>query len=79
MRYVRMRSVHARARRDLLAVRSALDLFLGVMKHSETMRALSLFSGAGGLDLGFERAGFEHVASAAAPRTKTGGHGLPTP
>lgn len=27
------------------------------------MRALSLFSGAGGLDLGFERAGFEHVAS----------------
>ncbi len=26
-------------------------------------RALSLFSGGGGLDLGFERAGFEHVAS----------------
>lgn len=27
------------------------------------IRALSLFSGGGGLDLGFERAGFEHVAS----------------
>ena len=27
------------------------------------LRALSLFSGGGGLDLGFERAGFEHVAS----------------
>lgn len=27
------------------------------------LRALSLFSGGGGLDLGFERAGFQHVAS----------------
>ncbi|MGA5341213.1 DNA cytosine methyltransferase [Streptomyces griseoincarnatus] len=27
------------------------------------LRSLSLFSGGGGLDLGFERAGFEHVAS----------------
>ena len=27
------------------------------------LRTLSLFSGGGGLDLGFERAGFEHVAS----------------
>ena len=27
------------------------------------LRALSLFSGGGGFDLGFERAGFEHVAS----------------
>lgn len=27
------------------------------------MRSLSLFSGGGGLDLGFERAGFEHAAS----------------
>jgi len=33
-------------------------------KQSSTgLRALSLFSGGGGLDLGFERAGFEHVAS----------------
>lgn len=30
---------------------------------SHGLRALSLFSGGGGLDLGFERAGFEHVAS----------------
>ncbi len=27
------------------------------------LRAMSLFSGGGGLDLGFERAGFEHIAS----------------
>lgn len=27
------------------------------------LRALSLFSGGGGLDLAFERAGYEHVAS----------------
>lgn len=30
---------------------------------SNGLRALSLFSGGGGLDLGFEKAGFEHVAS----------------
>lgn len=30
---------------------------------SHGLRALSLFSGGGGLDLGFERAGFDHVAS----------------
>ena len=30
---------------------------------SNGLRALSLFSGGGGLDLGFENAGFEHVAS----------------
>lgn len=30
---------------------------------SSGLRALSLFSGGGGLDLGFERAGFSHVAS----------------
>ena len=30
---------------------------------SQGLKALSLFSGGGGLDLGFERAGFEHVAS----------------
>jgi DNA (cytosine-5)-methyltransferase 1 len=30
---------------------------------SNGLRALSLFSGGGGLDLGFDRAGFEHVAS----------------
>src|SRR5579864_8771044 len=27
------------------------------------IRSLSLFSGCGGLDLGFDRAGYEHVAS----------------
>ena len=31
--------------------------------ESHGLRALSLFAGGGGLDLGFERAGFEHVAS----------------
>ncbi len=30
---------------------------------SNALRSLSMFSGGGGLDLGFERAGFEHVAS----------------
>lgn len=30
---------------------------------SSDLRALSLYSGGGGLDVGFERAGFEHVAS----------------
>ena len=30
---------------------------------STGFQALSLFSGGGGLDLGFERAGFSHVAS----------------
>ncbi|MCC7370277.1 MAG: DNA (cytosine-5-)-methyltransferase [Chloroflexi bacterium] len=33
------------------------------MRVSNGLRVLSLFSGGGGLDLGFERAGFEHVAS----------------
>jgi DNA (cytosine-5)-methyltransferase 1 len=33
------------------------------MRDPNTLRALSLFSGGGGLDLGFWRAGFEHVAS----------------
>ena len=32
-------------------------------QRQQGLRALSLFSGGGGLDLGFERAGFEHVAS----------------
>lgn len=32
-------------------------------KASNRLRALSLFSGGGGLDLGFDRAGFDHVAS----------------
>ncbi len=31
--------------------------------HKKGLRALSLFSGGGGLDIGFERAGFDHVAS----------------
>jgi DNA (cytosine-5)-methyltransferase 1 len=33
------------------------------MQDPNSFRALSLFSGGGGLDLGFHRAGFEHVAS----------------
>lgn len=33
------------------------------MRPPSALRALSLFSGGGGLDLGFWRAGFEHVAS----------------
>lgn len=33
------------------------------MRSSTGIRALSLFSGGGGLDLGFWRAGYEHVAS----------------
>ena len=33
------------------------------VRDSNGIRALSLFSGGGGLDLGFDRAGFEHVAS----------------
>ncbi len=33
------------------------------VQPSNGLRALSMFSGGGGLDLGFERAGFEHVAS----------------
>lgn len=37
------------------------DLMPQVAPHG--LRALSLFSGGGGLDLGFERAGFTHVAS----------------
>jgi len=32
-------------------------------KHSNNFRALSLFSGGGGMDLGFDNAGFEHVSS----------------
>jgi DNA (cytosine-5)-methyltransferase 1 len=32
-------------------------------RRSNGLRTLSLFSGGGGLDLGFDRAGFEHVAS----------------
>ncbi|RJO76691.1 DNA (cytosine-5-)-methyltransferase [Nocardia panacis] len=32
-------------------------------RESNRLRALSLFSGGGGLDLGFDRAGFSHVAS----------------
>lgn len=39
----------------------ANDLMPVRMKNG--LRALSLFSGGGGLDLGFDRAGFEHVAS----------------
>ncbi|MXW79373.1 MAG: DNA (cytosine-5-)-methyltransferase, partial [Gemmatimonadetes bacterium] len=32
-------------------------------QRQQDLRAMSLFSGGGGLDLGFERAGFEHIAS----------------
>lgn len=32
-------------------------------QRQQGLRAMSLFSGGGGLDLGFERAGFEHIAS----------------
>ena len=32
-------------------------------QHQNGLRALSLFSGGGGLDLAFDRAGYEHVAS----------------
>lgn len=37
------------------------DLMPRVRKHE--LRALSLFSGGGGLDIGFDRAGYKHVAS----------------
>ncbi len=32
-------------------------------QRQQGLKAMSLFSGGGGLDLGFERAGFEHIAS----------------
>jgi len=42
----------------------ALDpISLMPKRRSNGLRALSLFSGCGGLDLGFERAGYRHVAS----------------
>jgi DNA (cytosine-5)-methyltransferase 1 len=44
--------------------RPALDpLDLMPERGPNGLRALSLFSGGGGLDLGFERAGYQHVAS----------------
>jgi DNA (cytosine-5)-methyltransferase 1 len=33
------------------------------VRPPNTLRVLSLFSGGGGLDIGFERAGFDHIAS----------------
>lgn len=36
---------------------------LMLQQRQQGLRAMSLFSGGGGLDLGFERAGFEHIAS----------------
>lgn len=38
-------------------------MFLIGQENKSTYTFLSLFSGAGGLDLGFEKAGFEHIES----------------
>jgi DNA (cytosine-5)-methyltransferase 1 len=38
-------------------------LTLMPLKPRQDLRALSLFSGGGGMDIGFDRAGFEHVAN----------------
>lgn len=47
-----------------------LDLMPQLRQHG--LRALSLFTGCGGLDLGFDRAGFKHIASFdVLPETKT--------
>ena len=73
----RYRQVSARSRRRKVAANNG-DLACGPtivntpnldpetlmpMLPPHGLRALSLFAGGGGLDLGFERAGFEHVAS----------------
>jgi DNA (cytosine-5)-methyltransferase 1 len=49
---------------DLSSRKPGLDpLALMPKKRKNGLRTLSLFSGGGGLDLGFDRAGFSHVAS----------------
>ncbi|WAL72308.1 DNA (cytosine-5-)-methyltransferase [Kitasatospora sp. YST-16] len=73
-RFRRMSQESRRARQSALAGEGPeplheinfprLDPFsLMPQRPASGLRSLSLFSGGGGLDLGFERAGFEHMAS----------------
>lgn len=63
-REAKLRALNSEASRDSETHRPALDpaeLMPAIAPH--LLPAISLFSGGGGLDLGFERAGFRHVAS----------------